>query len=594
MSGDTRTPLRHRREHRPLRPEPTQAHPPVRPALAAWLLLLGGLLVAGPENSPRPAVHPLEVVAALATIGVVVLLPWPALVLRRVVRQMLPIAAILVVIPVELLPGWDMHYGVVLALPLLWAALEAERRLLIAGLLSVVVVCAFPSLLTWTVPPSLVFDAVTISVSALAAFTVGAFVTRARDHERELLIAFTDTLTGLPNRQAWETLLAGLLDTARSRQSPITVAVIDLDGFGDYNDDWGHQAGDRLLQAVAGAWRPALRELDLLARCGDDEFALALPGCHPEQAEALLRRLNAVSPRGTTFSAGIVGWDASEDADQFTRRALAALDDAKHSPTRTSLRVVTGASSGDSWEAVVPQLVQSESIEAVYQAIVRAADRGVTGYEALARPAGAGAELPVDGMFSAARRLALSGQLELICIRAAVRGARLLPAEIDLFINIAAGSLRDPDLMMSELNGLLAEVGRDCSSVVLEVSEALSRMSRFSSAFAQLRAAGFRIALDDVGEGKTTIDSLIVVQPAFIKLGRSLVLSRASAGSAATIHAMVEYARFTSAEVIAEGVEREADCDSLVDLGVTYFQGYALGRPARLSRAAGFAGQPAA
>jgi diguanylate cyclase (GGDEF)-like protein len=107
------------------------------------------------------------------------------------------------------------------------------------------------------------------------------------------------------------------------------VAMLDLDRFKQYNDERGHQAGDRLLKEVAGAWTTELRATDILARYGGEEFALALPTCDVEQAFAVVERLRAAIPGGESCSAGIACWDGFETSVELLERADAALYDAK-------------------------------------------------------------------------------------------------------------------------------------------------------------------------------------------------------------------------------------------------------------------------
>jgi diguanylate cyclase (GGDEF)-like protein len=107
--------------------------------------------------------------------------------------------------------------------------------------------------------------------------------------------------------------------------------MLDLDHFKRYNDRQGHQAGDRLLKRVAGAWTAELRATDILVRYGGEEFALALPGCGLEDATTTVERLRAVIPSGQTCSAGIAAWDGEELATELLDRADRALYEAKRS-----------------------------------------------------------------------------------------------------------------------------------------------------------------------------------------------------------------------------------------------------------------------
>jgi diguanylate cyclase (GGDEF)-like protein len=105
--------------------------------------------------------------------------------------------------------------------------------------------------------------------------------------------------------------------------------MVDLDHFKRFNDEFGHQAGDRLLKAAAAAWREQLRAVDHLARYGGEEFILLLPAADTLAADAIVARLLAATPAGQTFSAGIATWDGAETSDELVARADAALYAAK-------------------------------------------------------------------------------------------------------------------------------------------------------------------------------------------------------------------------------------------------------------------------
>jgi diguanylate cyclase (GGDEF)-like protein len=141
--------------------------------------------------------------------------------------------------------------------------------------------------------------------------------------------ARTDDLTGLPNRRAWDEELPRELARAARDARPVCVAMLDLDRFKRFNDDRGHQAGDRLLKRAASAWASRLRTSDMLARYGGEEFSLLLPGCTVADAHRLVQRLRAAMPDGETVSAGIACWDETESAEEFVGRADAALYAAK-------------------------------------------------------------------------------------------------------------------------------------------------------------------------------------------------------------------------------------------------------------------------
>ena len=141
--------------------------------------------------------------------------------------------------------------------------------------------------------------------------------------------ARTDTLTGLANRRTWEEELPRELARARRTKRPVSIVVADLDGFKAVNDTHGHQAGDRLLRGIAAAFRSCLREVDVVARFGGDEFGFVLPDCPESQALKVAERLRLAAPVGVTCSLGVAGWDGSEPAAVFFERADQALYEAK-------------------------------------------------------------------------------------------------------------------------------------------------------------------------------------------------------------------------------------------------------------------------
>jgi len=405
-------------------------------------------------------------------------------------------------------------------------------------------------------------------------------------------LARTDPLTGVPNRRAWEEELHRGISRRNRDGEPLCVAMLDLDHFKIFNDEQGHQAGDRILQTVVTSWLSVLRGGDVLARYGGEEFTVLLTGCKLDVAHGIVERLRELVPRGLTCSAGIAEWDGLESDVALMERCDAALYEAK-SRGRNRMVIAPSPQEADGsgilaqaarWADTVLRVLASRDVDVVFQPVVRLADRGITGFEALSRPAGwTGGS--VEGLFAAAQRMGLVRELDHLCRRTAVGVASGLTPGLPVFINVSVAALLDPLHDVDQLLLLLRWAGRRPEDVVLEVSEreSVTNVQRLVQVLARHREHGIRFALDDVGEGRSTFETLAAARPEFIKIATSFTQRVEQVGPRATILAALAFARESGAAVIAEGIEDQRTLDLLIDLGVEYGQGYHLGRPAALT-----------
>lgn len=168
-----------------------------------------------------------------------------------------------------------------------------------------------PRLSSW-----LYFGVVAGTVTGLALL-VSILTSRLRE------LAFRDPLTGLLNRRGFDMSIEQLMALSARSGRPLTLGLIDLDGFKSYNDAYGHFAGDDLLIEVSTAWRAALRGADLLARFGGDEFVLVLPGSTPQDARELETRLRRTHATG--WSIGFAPWHPGMSAHDALTNADAEL-----------------------------------------------------------------------------------------------------------------------------------------------------------------------------------------------------------------------------------------------------------------------------
>ncbi len=215
------------------------------------------------------------------------------------------------------------------------ATLDSERmsKILLAFLATASLVA--PAILAAQAISGRVKDGVAIAICSaqLTALVVArmAYLLRNLQQQSARLrdLALEDVLTGLPNRRALYGYLASALQRADREGTPLSLAILDLDYFKQFNDSYGHLAGDQLLKAAASLWVRQLRVTDMLARIGGEEFVLVLPDAHIDEADAIVEKLRSSTPLGQTFSAGLAEWNAVASAEELLSAADAAMYQAK-------------------------------------------------------------------------------------------------------------------------------------------------------------------------------------------------------------------------------------------------------------------------
>jgi diguanylate cyclase (GGDEF)-like protein len=404
---------------------------------------------------------------------------------------------------------------------------------------------------------------------------------RQRDTLREQ--ARTDGLTGLLNHRACHERLGEEVARAAANERPLSVVVLDLDHFKTVNDAYGHAEGDKVLIAASQKLRSAVREDDIVARLGGEEFALILPGVDGTHAAEAAERARAaiaeveVGGRPLSCSAGVASFpDDERDAGRLLELADGALYWAKRSGRDQSRRYdrrLAGQLSGDGQRAEVEALLAKEgSIVPVFQPVLELATGRVAGYEALARMP-EGPFRPPDQWFNQAHRAGLGPALEAAALRAALR-AHDRPERTFLALNVSPGALLSPEVRTA--------LPDDLQGIVIELTEheLFSTDLALDREIAELRARGARIALDDAGNGYAGLQQIIRVAPDILKLDRSLVDGvHDDPHRFALLDALISFASTTRAAVCAEGVEKLEDLAVLAAMDVTYAQGWALARP---------------
>jgi diguanylate cyclase len=394
--------------------------------------------------------------------------------------------------------------------------------------------------------------------------------------------ARTDHLTGLGNAVA----LGDAVERLRPR--PYTLLLVDVDGMRWTNAMYGHAAGDELLHSVAGVLTGLCESGERAVRLAEDKFVLLLPGATQGDASAVAERVRAamhgvaVSAGRLRVSIGCARCTAGEDVEVALSRADDALFAAKGGGG-DSVVVQDAAEGGGRWHlrsAVESILASDRAVYSVYQRIVRLDDGATVGWEALSRPLDWPAGADVEALFLTAHRMGRGRDLDWRCRRTALWEASRLDAP--LFVNVNVAGLLDPVHGVDQMLLVCQWAGRAPQNVVFELSErdAMPDLRRLAHVLAEYRAAGFRFALDDMGEGHTTLELVLAARPEFIKLARALVVAaHDDPAPRSAARAMVMLGHDIGSTVVAEGVEDEASRALCLSMGVDLGQGWLFGRP---------------
>ena len=420
---------------------------------------------------------------------------------------------------------------------------------------------------------------------------------RRANEERLYRLAHLDALTELPNRS----LLFARIDEQLSERRPMTVLLLDLDGFKAVNDTLGHSAGDKVLQQVAKRIATCVRPNDTVARLGGDEFAILRPSCAggkslADELDCLLTSIAIpleVGGHQVTIgtSIGVACYpDHGDHGEDLLSAADLALYQAK-ADGRLCYRVFEPglrdrATQGRMLDGELRRALTHGELELFYQPQVSIKDGRLVGAEALLRW-----QHPTRGLLSPHDFLAgLEASMiaeeagEWIIDTAIAQGAawqRRWPG-FTMAVNLFGAQFRDGHLASRVLTAL-ARHGMPPRSLELEITEniILRHDSTMMEPLHRLRDEGVKIAFDDFGTGYASLSMLKRYPLTKLKIDRSFTtdLDGGEIGGA-IVNAIISMARSLSLEVIAEGVETRWQADLLRAAGCDLAQGYLYGVPA--------------
>jgi diguanylate cyclase (GGDEF)-like protein len=430
----------------------------------------------------------------------------------------------------------------------------------------------------------------------------GLSLTKARlldDLRREVAqkerLASYDPLTGLPNRQHFQTLT----DRLRSAGTPVAVLLMDLDRFKDVNDALGHDVGDQLLRLVGERLQERLGDRGTVARFGGDEFAVLLPDIRSrETAIAVGDDLGAAMEQpipighlrlNARVSIGIaLAPEHGQEARTLIQRADVAMYVAKR--THTGVRVYTSDDDSNSprrlaMVADLREAIQRRDLVVVFQPKLETATGVVVGAEALARwhhPVHG--FVPPDEFIPLAEHSGLIRPLTLHVLEVSLRRCaswRRMGHDMHVAVNLSPNSLQESDLP-DIVARLLGQAGVPASALTLEITES-SIMADPTGAMVildRLHALGVKLAIDDFGTGYSSLGRLRELPIHEMKIDRSFVQRIAvDHRDRAVVRSAVQLGHALDLMVVAEGVEDEHTLLHLRQEGCNLVQGFYISKP---------------
>jgi diguanylate cyclase (GGDEF)-like protein len=413
---------------------------------------------------------------------------------------------------------------------------------------------------------------------------------QAQDNDR---LARYDQLTGLPNRTLFRERLA------RTIGAGTAVLLLDIDAFKQINDTLGHDTGDAVLGEVAQRLRSRLGPGALLARLGNDEYAILLESAAGAQDALALAQdvLDAMEAPVTLdevalnveLSIGIaLAPEHARSADTLLQRADMALDRARSRRGRVEVYSTEHDHSGAARLALLgevrPALERGE-FTLYYQPKLDLASGRVTGVEALLRwrHPRRGMIPPLD-FISLIEQTALVGPVTRHVIDMALHQLsqwRAAGLQLEMSVNLSARNLHEPELP-AQVQALLSKHAIPAAALILEVTEsaAMADPETAVGVLEDLRALGVGVSIDDFGSGHASIAYLAQLPVSELKIDRSFVSGMCeSARDEAIVRTTIDLARRLQLHVVAEGIETAAVCERLAALGCDTGQGYLISRP---------------
>lgn len=407
-----------------------------------------------------------------------------------------------------------------------------------------------------------------------------------------------DALTGLVNRNYFTEQLEREIGRIGAQGGSSALFFIDLDRFKFINDTYGHAAGDRLLTQVAELLKQRMREGDVIARFGGDEFTALLPRVNARGAREIAASLIELM-RGFEFHEGgevqrihfSIGVALIDDGEQTAHDYILQADSAVHvakSAGRNGFHFfeadakVNHEELNGGWYERLREAIDGEQLRLFYQPLLGLREQGETVYEVLLRiPDLQYGVLAPGAFFPAAERFGLMSAIDRqVIAKAAKKLQQTSLQDSVLSINLSAQIFQEEDFA-DFLEAVFNDSGLDARRFIFEVSEQLAvrHIEQLKSLFQRLNALGCRLAIDDFGSGFASFKYLKHVPVQWIKIDGALIERlQGDKVDQITVRSIAESAAELGVETVAKFVPNEATLRILQGMGIGYAQGDYLGK----------------
>ena len=411
------------------------------------------------------------------------------------------------------------------------------------------------------------------------------------------VVGSIEPLTGLGSYQSFLKEVTRLIADRGDAPVPFAVIVLDLDGFMPIRDLFGNTVGDDILRQAAMRLRAAIGDVSIIARVGMDDFAVLQPMISSEEAMAERARMlievlcppYEVGERTVQLSAsaGCSLFSSKEEtAELLLGKAETSLYHAKRAGRRSVLvytrEMDEAAKRRIRIEQALRQAVAEGEVEPHFQPIVDLPSRRVVGFEALARWTDSELGLVPPCVFiPIAEEIGIIGQLTVLLLRKAAETARDWPQHLFLSFNLTPSQLMDRNTGPQILS-TLEKTGFDPKRLEIEITETglLGDPASAARTIEHLRSMGIRVSLDDFGTGQSSLGRLRDFRFDKLKIDRAFVASLLEdRPSEHIIRAILAMCDGLGIDVIAEGIEEEAQAEKLVSFGCKGGQGFLFGTP---------------